>query len=233
MKRATITVILAGLVLVISGTAVAEEFIFTLNGGAQFNTNDTYDIFSSDDQTTSANLAFGYEVIPNLRLALEYETSEEVDQLFESWDMSFAQHAMLASVEYSYPLLKWFRPHIRVGAGVFWGDIDLDIDGVAYDDTDVGFQLYAVGGYDLIWYLGDPDSPKANFFDHVGLGITNDYGWVQRTALTFDEILPVEGADPADDDDEPVAQQGPAQNMGSVDLYGWTWRLGFTVRYRF
>lgn len=231
MRRLTTATLLSAFSLLVSASAFAEEVIFTINGGSQFNTNDSYDIVSADDETTSANLAIGYEVIPNLRVALEYETSEEVDQLFDVWDMSFTQHAMLASVEYAYPLLKWLRPHVRVGAGVFWGDIDLDIDGVTYDDTDMGFQFYAVGGYDLIWYFGDPDGLKANFFDHLGLGVTNDYGWVQRTALTFDEILPVE--EEASTDDEPVAQAGPAQNMGSVDLYGWTWRLGLTIRYRF
>ena len=230
MKRTTVTLILAALVLLTSGTALAEEFIFTLNGAAQFNTNDSFDIMSSDDQTTAANVALGYEIYPNLRLGLEYEASAEVDQLFSAWDMNFAQKAVLASIEYSYPLLKWFRPHVRIGAGAFWGDLDLEIDGVTYDDTDMGFQFYAVAGYDLIWYLGDPDGPKANFFDHLGLGITNDYGWVQRTALTFDEIVPVEGES---SDDEPVAQNGPPQDMGSVDLYGWTWRLGVSIRYRF
>ncbi len=195
----------------------AQTLSLTLNAGQQYNYDDSFDGISVDDRADYGNYALGVEVIPNLTISAEYEYDEEVDPLL-GMDMDFDVHAALISVQYAYPLTGWFSPHVRVGGGAYWGDIELAGTGVNYGASDFGFGFYALGGFDLTWHLGDPGDPKSNFFDHLTFALTNDYGWMHRPTLSFDNLQPVNG-------------DGPEIDMGEVDLQGWTWRAGLSVRY--
>ena len=221
MSRLSIRTLVIVASLLLSASAWGDEITLTVTPSSQFNYSASYDTVNATDHAGALNLAVGYELIPNLHVGLEYETSEVRETLFSVFDTSFAQHAALAAIQYSYPLTDWFRPHVRAGVGAYWGDLDIHASGTEYDATEVGFQAYAVGGFHLLWYFGDPNAPKARFLDHLGLSLSNDYGWIQRTSLNFDELMA----------EEDGAQ--PTVSLGELDMSGWTWRVGFGFRYRF
>lgn len=209
------------LMTLVSTPAVAQEIVFTWNGANQFNEDDSFDVISANDETPAVQVGLAYELYQNIRVGLEYEHTGEDDELFDGIDVSWGTNALLVSAEYAYPLTRWFRPHVRVGLGPIWGNLEMRTEDQTYEDGAVGFGAYAVAGYDLVWELGDPDDPKARFKDHLALGLSNDYGWVHRTSMDLDELGP-RNNDPGD----------PTLNMGDIALSGWTWRLGFSLRYR-
>ena len=93
--------------------------------------------------------------------------------------------------------------------------------------AELGIGLTLLGGFDLLWRIGDPEAADAGFFDHLILGISNSYGYQFGPTLHFDELEPVV----EDDDGEEDTPPAPPVDMGELDLGGFTWRLGISVRY--
>lgn len=223
MKRtSTITALLLAAGCLFVTSAGAQELILSTGGGSFLNHNDSYDVLSVDNTSGFGSHGLGVEVYDNLRIFAEYEVSGENDPLFNDYEMDFALHTAVLAIEYAYPLIDYFHPHVRVGMGFYWGDIDLTTDRQTYDDTAFGLGFYALGGFDVLLPFGDPEAPGANFWDHLTVGLANDYGWAFQPTLSFDELLPEDdGAD------------NPPINMGEVDLSGFMWRLALQVRYTF
>jgi hypothetical protein len=90
-----------------------------------------------------------------------------------------------------------------------------------YDDTAFGLSVSSLGGFELVYAFGDPDAQeKVDFWDHVSLGLTNDYGYLFGPGLEFSELAP-EGAEEGD----------PAVSLGTASLGGFMWRVGLLLRY--
>jgi hypothetical protein len=190
----------------VDGTNVADDGVFFLS--------DTSD-------TVRADLTLGYEVYRNLIVFAEYHTGSEHAPVFDTMTMDFATHAARFGVQYRYPLLSWLHPYVLAGVGFNWGDIDLETDTNTYDDTDFGVSGFVLGGIALVWYFGDPADQDASALQRMGIGLTNDYGYTFGPGYTFDELQPEDGGG------DPVA------NLGEVDMSGFTWRVGITLRDRF
>jgi hypothetical protein len=199
--------------------ASAQEIGISLNPSGMINSHDSYDVISVDNAHGFGNYAITVEVFDGLRVAAEYEYGTENDTLFGSFDMDFAVHAALLAAEYRYPVFSWLHPHVRAAVGGYWGDIDLAVGDVTYDDTDFGIGFYALGGFDLVFLRADPDDPDPNFFDHLSLAVNNDYGYAFRPTLNFDGFHPEE------------REGAPEISLGEVDLSGFVWRVGLNVRY--
>lgn len=214
-----LVVALAGAGAAAAATAEAGDLSLTIDLGQQYNYSDGYDALSVDDQAPYNSVGLAFEVYEHLHVGAEYEFGFERDPLF-GLDLEYGLQAAVLQVRYEYPVTSWFQPHVRVGAGAYFSDVELVADGVTYEASDVGFGFYALGGFDLLWRVGGTEPQEGEgFLGRLALGVSNDWGWAHRPDATFDELVPV-GADSA----APV-------DLGTVALQGWTWRFGVQLRY--
>jgi hypothetical protein len=219
-RRMTPTAICFGLLLVAAAPAGAQELGLTILTSGQKVNDNGYFLFSDDNQAVRADLGLSVEVYEHLAAFAEYESGSESGTLFSDLGTDLTVYAARVGLVYRYPLLPFLHPYALVGAGAYWGDIDLDAPSQTYDDTAFGLGAFALAGLELIWYFGGAElEPDATVWDHFGLGITNDYGYTFGPTLHFDAFVPDGGgAAPVD--------------LGEVSLSGFTWRVGLTIRYR-
>lgn len=204
-----------------SSTASAQELSLDVAGAFAVVGDDAYFGFADEDLASFADIGLGVEVWNGLSVVAEYRTGLERTTLFGTLESDFRTHAARLGLRYRYPLLSWLHPYVAAGVSFNWGDLDLDSGSRTYDDTAFGVGGYVLGGIAAIWYFGDPEGPdKVTFWDRLGIGITNDYGYTFGPTLAFDEVRPENagGARPAD--------------LGEVDMSGFTWRIGLSIRYR-
>lgn len=213
-------IVVALVALVLPAEGVARDLVLSLQGGALFDYDGSYDVLSRDDQFGYVHYGVGLGIYENLRVHAEYEFGGESDPLFRDLDLDFKLHAALITAEYGYPLLPFLRPHVRVGVGAYWGDVDLFSGGIEYDAKAWGLGFHALAGFDLIWQIGDPKRADRDFWDRLSIALTNDYGWAHRPTLDFDSMTA----------DAPGGRVVDV-DLGEVALRGWTWRLGLTFGY--
>ncbi|MBN1946078.1 MAG: outer membrane beta-barrel protein [Bradymonadales bacterium] len=218
--RTIIIPTLLAVVLCLPARSQANDLNFTLRGQVTYHTDSSYDPISIDDHAGYGNLSLGYEVLRGLMVFGEYQWGSEVDPLFGFDRFDFTMHAAVLSVQYAYPLFSFLRPHARVGMGFTWGDIDLVSDHLEYDDTAFGIRLFALGGFSVLWEIGDPRAEDRGFFDHLTVGLTTDAGWSFGPWLRFDELTATG-----------VTARTPAIDLGETTLGGFTWDLGLTIRW--
>ena len=211
---------LAIAVLLLSSlSAHAQELSFSAFAAGHGLQDDGYFLLSDDNQSVRANLSLGFEVFENLSVFAEYDTGTEHGALFEDLTMTFTVNAACVGLVYRYPLLEWLHPYALAGVGACWGDIDLEAPAQTYDATDFGMGGFVLGGIEAVWYIGGREpTADASFIQRLGLGVANDYGYSFGPSLDFDDLRPDSGG-------------GTPVDLGEVDLSGFTWRVGLTIRY--
>ena len=203
---------------------VAQELSFTASAAGHNVQDDGIFVFSDSSVNMAVNLSLGYEVFPNLSVLGEYETGSQSGDFLSAMQMDFTLYAARFGLQYRYPLLPFLQPYVQAGVSFNWGDVDLNTtSGTSYDDTAFGVGGFVMGGLALVWYFGDPvANPDVGAIKRMGIGLTNDYGYTFGPKLQFSELRPEDGN-----------ESGPDANLGEVDLSGFTWRIGVTLRYRF
>ncbi len=160
------------------------------------------------------------EVVPQVAVGAEWWSPEANGGNGGQWSQKLSSEAAIVDGVFRWPLLAWFQPRLRVGAGLAWHTLELEQNGAKFQGSQVTPLLLGTAGFELVvprHYFQRPGR-KAEFT----LGMSFDVGWQHLFAA--DWKLDAQRAL------SPAMTQKPL-DFGTAGLTGSLVRLALLVRF--
>lgn len=139
--------------------------------------------------------------------------------LYGRFDASLLAQQLTVGARWSWPVLRWLAPHVRVGLGGLAGELQLQEGGSRSDTWSGAFTSYALAGVTLTI----PRRPRDDGRTPPTVGVVVEGGGVFSSPLAFH-------AEPSRSGDLLTIPTGGV-DLGALTLTGPVVRLGAVVRF--
>ncbi|MFH1438890.1 MAG: hypothetical protein ABIJ56_24505 [Pseudomonadota bacterium] len=235
------TILLAGFMaaaLLMTAPGPARATGIRLSGDFTYAGDDSYDVFSSQDERRGLNASFSYTlfylgcaVLLDLEAGYTHFPAEE-DSLFSSYETSILTHGVYAGLRlhlrFERKWIEWLQPFVRIDGGWMWAKAEVAQGGGGPKMADWGNNgfLYVGGGVQITIPVSFvKEKMHMCVSRRFSFGLSVEVGYFRPGPIGF-SLGPDEDEDP---DVDPIPVEGVS--LGSLDLAGLMVNFGLVVTF--